>query len=108
MCGIFGARGKLAPETELLRSAASRQNKRGPDGFGEWASASRDVYLAHNRLAIIDLSNASAQPFITDASVLAYNGEVYNYVELREELAGQGVTFRTDGDTEVLARVIER
>jgi asparagine synthase (glutamine-hydrolysing) len=107
MCGIFGARGKLAGDTRLLAAAAARQNKRGPDGFGDWSSPERDTYLAHNRLAIIDLTDASAQPFHTAAGVLAYNGEIYNYIELREELIAAGARFVTDGDTEVLAAVIE-
>jgi asparagine synthase (glutamine-hydrolysing) len=108
MCGIFGARGQIAAAHEALRHAAARQTRRGPDGFGEWASPDHDVYLAHNRLAIIDLTDASSQPFHTRAGVLVYNGEIYNYVELKKELVAEGAAFVTDGDTEVLATVIER
>lgn len=75
---------------------------RGPDGVGLWSRD--DVGFAHRRLAIIDLSEAAAQPF-RDASgryTLTYNGELYNYRELRRELQGKGVLFRTESDTEVV------
>ena len=106
MCGIFGAHGVLPNEHDRLRSLAKRQAHRGPDAFGEWYHEPSRLYFAHNRLSIIDLSNASAQPFHTDAGVLLSNGEIYNYIELRAELARQGVSFRTTGDTEVLAAVL--
>jgi len=82
---------------------------RGPDGNGTWSSPSQRCTLGHTRLAIIDLSSASAQPF-TDVGTgltLVYNGEIYNYRELRAELRG-GWTFRSDGDTEVLLAAYAR
>jgi asparagine synthase (glutamine-hydrolysing) len=77
---------------------------RGPDGSGEWYSADRRVGLAHRRLAIIDLTEAAAQPMQDPetGNVIIFNGEIYNYRELRRELEAQGVTFRTQSDTEVL------
>jgi len=77
---------------------------RGPDGSGEWTSADGRVSLAHRRLAIIDLSDAGAQPMSTvdGALVISFNGEIYNYRELRAVLEGKGYRFRSGTDTEVL------
>lgn len=83
------------------------QAHRGPDGQGIWSSESNDVAsvcLGHRRLSILDLSEAGHQPML-DASgrfVLTYNGEIYNYLEVRAELASMGVVFRSHSDTEVL------
>jgi asparagine synthase (glutamine-hydrolysing) len=81
-----------------------RMAARGPDGGGEWYSADRRVGLAHRRLAIIDLTEAGAQPMHDPeaGNVIVFNGEIYNYRELRRELEARGVTFRTQSDTEVL------
>src|ERR1041385_8245249 len=106
MCGIFGVHGPLSNDVERLRTIANTQRHRGPDGFGDWRSEGGGVYFAHNRLAIIDLSIASSQPFHTAHGVLLFNGEIYNYLELRDALTKQGVAFATTGDTEVLALVI--
>jgi asparagine synthase (glutamine-hydrolysing) len=78
--------------------------KRGPDGAGLWISPDRRVGLAHRRLAIIDLSDAGAQPMANaDGSLeITFNGEIYNYRELRRELEAKGYVFRTNSDTEVL------
>ena len=77
---------------------------RGPDGEGHWISESGKVGLGHRRLAIIDLSSNGAQPMTYDQGrfVITYNGEIYNYLELREELEKRGVIFKTQTDTEVL------
>ncbi len=75
---------------------------RGPDGHGFWKAPGDTCGLAHRRLAIIDLSQAALQPMRgADGSVIAYNGEIYNYVELREQLS-DGWTFRTSSDTETI------
>ena len=76
---------------------------RGPDGSGTWCEAA-GIGLGHVRLAVIDLSRDSDQPFISNdgGTVLTYNGEIFNYVELRAELATLGHEFRTRSDTEVL------
>ncbi len=81
---------------------------RGPDGAGVWDGAGGQVILGHRRLAIIDLSPAAAQPFVsTDGRyALVYNGEIYNYRELRGELEREGVHFRTASDTEVLLALV--
>src|SRR5437016_11273622 len=77
---------------------------RGADGVALWISDDRRVGLAHRRLAIIDLSEDGAQPIATpDARLwITFNGEIYNYRELRRELEAKGYRFRTASDTEVL------
>ena len=108
MCGIaalysYDARG-VAHDRGELRAASAWMECRGPDGSGEWASSDGRVSLAHRRLAIIDLSDAGAQPMATadGALVISFNGEIYNYRELRAVLEGKGYRFRTGTDTEVL------
>lgn len=74
---------------------------RGPDDAGTWKSQDSAVMLGHRRLAIIDLSPAGHQP-MSDASgrfTIVFNGEIYNFRELRDELASFGHSFRTQGDT---------
>jgi len=74
---------------------------RGPDASGSWVDA--PVWLGHNRLSIIDLSDLGNQPMVYDDLVIVHNGEVYNYLELRQELAQRGHGFRSHTDTEVIA-----
>lgn len=78
--------------------------KRGPDGCGEWFSEDNRVALGHRRLSIIDLSERAAQPMANaDATlVVSFNGEIYNYAELKKDLQTKGYIFRSDSDTEVL------
>src|SRR5664279_6353022 len=108
MCGIaalysYDARGVVHERGEL-GAASAWMECRGPDGSGEWTSSDGRVSLAHRRLAIIDLSDAGAQPMSTvdGALVISFNGEIYNYRELRAVLEGKGYRFRTATDTEVL------
>ncbi|MBT4564546.1 MAG: hypothetical protein HOC44_16350, partial [Rhodospirillaceae bacterium] len=79
---------------------------RGPDASGSHRARSESSHLAllHSRLSIIDLDARSDQPYIDDGLTLIYNGELYNYRELRRDLERQGVTFRTNSDTEVLLK----
>ncbi|KAB0675909.1 asparagine synthase (glutamine-hydrolyzing) [Aureimonas leprariae] len=103
MCGLFGSIG-FEPD----RSSIDRIGHRGPDGTG-WQvfdSAGGPVALGHRRLAIIDISDAGLQP-MPDASgrfQLVFNGEIYNYLELREEMRARGEVFVSDSDSEVLLR----
>jgi len=113
MCGIAGAfayRDAAPPidEAELLRMR-EHMKSRGPDGSGLWISDDRRVGLAHRRLAIIDLSDAGAQPMwnAPRSLCITYNGEIYNYRELRKELEGRGCVFRSQSDTEVLLQLYE-
>ncbi|MEN6610440.1 MAG: asparagine synthetase B, partial [Methanoregulaceae archaeon] len=97
MCGIAGivalAPGK-SPDPVLLRCMAERIRHRGPDGNGEYLTGT--VALAHRRLSIIDLSDSGSQPMPNeDGSLqLVFNGEIYNYIELGEELRAKGHIFR--------------
>lgn len=77
---------------------------RGPDGDGHWVCSDGRVGLGHRRLAIIDLSDAGRQPmsYADGRYQITFNGEIYNYLELRDELEKSGVAFRSDSDTEVL------
>ena len=104
MCGIAGIvnlKGQPIPELFSRLGTMSRLiAHRGPDGDGSWSSPHGDAGLAHRRLSIIDLSDAGAQPMVApNATAICHNGEVYNYVELREQLGGRW-TFRTHSDTE--------
>jgi asparagine synthase (glutamine-hydrolysing) len=102
MCGVAGA--FLQPDgARLVRTMANRIGHRGPDaaGFTD-LSPQNAVQLAHQRLSIIDLSTSADQPFVKDGLHLSYNGELYNYRELREQLRSRGVGFRTESDTEVV------
>lgn len=107
MCGIFGVIGRTS--IEGLRAAAETLHHRGPDAFGEWFSADGPVYLAHCRLAIIDLTSAGQQPMANeDGSVqIVFNGEVYNFAELRTILMERGHQFRSRTDTEVIVHAYE-
>ena len=76
---------------------------RGPDGEGHWLSENQDAGLGHRRLSIIDLSENANQPMhYLDRYTIVYNGEIYNYIELRDELLKHGYKFQTQSDTEVL------
>ncbi|MBK7137387.1 MAG: asparagine synthase (glutamine-hydrolyzing) [Rhodocyclales bacterium] len=108
MCGIAGifAYQAAAPpaDREELRTIRDHMTARGPDGKGEWFSDDGRIGLGHRRLSIIDLSERAAQP-MTSADgqlVISFNGEIYNYRELRQELEARGRVFRTESDTEVL------
>jgi len=83
---------------------AGTMARRGPDASGTWLSADGRAGLAHRRLSVLDLSEAGAQPMLdpTGRYAITYNGEVFNYRELRSELAGRGHRFRGDSDTEVI------
>jgi asparagine synthase (glutamine-hydrolysing) len=103
MCGLFGSIG-VKPDKKRIDLVAHR----GPDGSGwqEFASPAGAIALGHRRLSIIDLSEGGAQPMTdpTGTLHLVFNGEIYNYVELREELKEKGESFQTASDSEVLLR----
>src|SRR5215472_638304 len=114
MCGINGifayhAASNLPKEAELLATREAMQT-RGPDGAGAWWSADRRCGLGHRRLSVLDLSDRAAQPMLSDdeSLVIVFNGEIYNYPELRAELEADGVRFRTTSDTEVLLHLYAR
>lgn len=104
MCGIAGLvnlNGE-AVSSAILKKMTDAIAHRGPDGEGQWVE--RNVGLGHRRLAIIDLSPAGHQPMVSSDHryVISYNGEIYNYRELRTELEREGFSFRSQSDTEVL------
>lgn len=103
MCGVVG--GLLAGRSTLdVLPALAAIRHRGPDAEDVWMGVRH--WLGHTRLAIIDTSSASEQPFRYDDVVLTYNGELWNYRELRAQLERAGRRFRTTGDTEVLAAAL--
>lgn len=104
MCGIAGYIGKkeIIAEQEKIKIMTDTLKHRGPDAEGQWV---RDnVALGHRRLAIIDLDASSNQPMLSHDKkyVISFNGEIYNYIELKEELIGLGAQFSTNSDTEVI------
>ncbi|GEP56548.1 asparagine synthase (glutamine-hydrolyzing) [Reyranella soli] len=111
MCGIAGIRAYLAVAPAVDRAELARINDRmaarGPDGQGLWLAADGRTGFAHQRLAIIDLSEAGAQPMHSACGqyTITFNGEIYNYRELRDELAARGHIFRSGSDTEVLLQL---
>jgi asparagine synthase (glutamine-hydrolysing) len=100
MCGIAGSVGGGLPDPELLERMAACMAHRGPDGQRTWSDG--HAGFAFRRLAIIDLDERSMQPMHFGSWHLVFNGEIYNYRELRDELMGLGHTFATEGDGEVL------
>ena len=105
MCGIAGiiTLNKNNLSLEKLKLMTDSIAHRGPDGEGHWIDESGQVGLAHRRLSIIDLSSTSGQPMhYLDRYSIVFNGEIYNYIELKEELLAKGYKFYTKSDTEVL------
>ena len=112
MCGIAGvfAFGRPAgpDDAAVVARLNALQHRRGPDGEGMWTGEDGRVVLGHRRLAIVDIGADGAQP-MADASgrwLISFNGEIYNYRELRRELEAQGCRFLTQSDTEVLINVV--
>ena len=110
MCGVFGFVAKnsrsILESGKELDAGLEKIRHRGPDGSGKWISANGQVGLGHVRLAIIDVESGT-QPMSSEDGryTIVFNGEVYNYIELRAELGGEG--FRTHSDTEVVLRAFQ-
>ena len=100
MCGILGA--IPAIDRGAFEAALNLLAHRGPDDGKTWTEPTQKVMLGHRRLAIIDLSDRAAQPMIRDNLVLCYNGEVYNFKEIRAELIKLGHQFQSETDSEVV------
>ncbi len=114
MCGFVGFIGEpaalRAEEMERLAARmADRLESRGPDDAGTWVSPAAGIAIGHRRLAVIDLTAAGRQPMVSTSgrSVLAYNGEVYNFAEIRRDLEAEGRRFRGGSDTEVVLEACE-
>jgi len=112
MCGIAGfldsKQRNYQPES-ILRQMGERIASRGPDSFGVWWNESVGLGFSHRRLSIIDLSAEGHQPMHSASRryTIAFNGEIYNFQTIRDELAGNGVQFRGHSDTEVMLSAFE-
>lgn len=116
MCGIAGflasgSRSGVAEPDAVLRSMTDALRHRGPDDSGAWRDLEQGVWLGHRRLSILDLSDAGHQPMISPCGryVLVFNGEIYNHLEIRRELAaGHDAAWRGHADTETLLAAFSR
>ena len=122
MCGIAGAVRRIPDVREAasrpasprvrryVETMADAQRHRGPDGAGLWQSPGQEVVFGHRRLAILDLSPAGAQPMVDAPSgcALTFNGEIYNYRDIRRDLESVGETFSSSCDTEVILKACRR
>jgi asparagine synthase (glutamine-hydrolysing) len=112
MCGFAGFLGvprDLVDARETLIQMGDAIVHRGPDECGDWFDLSQQVGLVHRRLSILDLSPAGSQPMVSPSGryVIAYNGEIYNHLQIRDELAGHEFGWRGHSDTETLLCAIE-
>ncbi len=111
MCGIAGICGARSSRESDIRRMNDRMRHRGPDASGVWADEKGDVVLGHQRLSIVDLTPSGAQPMVSHSGryVIAFNGEIYNYRELRKRLLEEKRVerFRGTSDTEVLLEAME-
>lgn len=105
MCGIIGISGKF--ESSFLKVGAAAIQHRGPDDFGIYEDAQSQIGLGHTRLSIVELSSLGHQPMVSDDGhvVLVFNGEIYNFRELRVELETNGIIFKGYSDTEVVLQL---
>ena len=111
MCGIAGivSLNSKGIEMGLIRNMTDAIAHRGPDGEGFWMDADAQVSFGHKRLSVIDLSHAGDQPMhYLDRYSMVFNGEIYNYIELKEKLKRAGYHFKSDSDTEVLLALYDQ
>ena len=122
MCGVAGAIRRIPSGHEaesrprsqkivgLVEKISQAMCHRGPDGSGLWQSRGQEVVFGHRRLAILDLSEAGAQPMIEGDSgcAVTFNGEIYNFLDIRRDLAALGETFSSSSDTEVILKAYKR
>jgi len=113
MCGVAGIIGRLdEPNRAALERMNQAMNHRGPDAGGTWVSKPDGrgwgALLGHRRLSILDLSAAGAQPMVDPVTghVIVFNGEIYNFGELRRRLAAEGQEFQSTGDTAIMLRAL--
>ncbi len=112
MCGFAGALERDTPADrwqEQLAAMGGRLIHRGPDDSGDWFDPEAGIGLAHRRLAVIDVSPEGHQPMACRSGrfIIAYNGEIYNYEELRADLGSENISWRGHSDTEVLLEAVE-
>jgi len=109
LCGIVGYYGiKTIPERQL-NNCLDLMHRRGPDNAAYHSSkkANRNLYLLHTRLSIIDLDERAHQPFHFNGKTLILNGEIYNYLEIKQQLESKGYHFNTTSDTEVVIKAFD-
>ena len=104
MCGIAGYFGHRKLSDKIISNTFDLMHSRGPDSknFYKLRIKDKSLYLLHTRLKIIDLSNKANQPFFYKGNILIYNGEIYNYLDLKKKLIKLGYKFKTSSDTEVI------
>ncbi len=110
MCGIAGYYGSKIIDKLLVKNCLRLMEQRGPDNSGYFQkkiNQDLNIQILHSRLRILDLDSRSNQPFLSTNGCLSFNGEIYNYLELREDLKRFGKPFTTNSDTEVLSKVLE-
>ena len=109
MCGIVGVLATTPVEGQLVARMRDQLTHRGPDHAGLWLSADARTCLGHRRLAIVDLAGGLQPALTPDRSVaLVFNGEIFNYRDLRRELTDRGETFATNSEIEVLLKLYQR
>ncbi|MCB0317352.1 MAG: asparagine synthase (glutamine-hydrolyzing) [Bdellovibrionales bacterium] len=106
MCGIAGYFGTKQLSDSVITKTLDTMKKRGPDSqaYKSFIHDKYNIHLLHSRLSIIDIGNQSSQPFTSDGYTIIYNGELYNYLEIRKELEATGILFTTNSDTEVFLK----
>ena len=106
MCGIVGFTNFIDDSNKIIGEMMNRISHRGPDAEGKYVD--ENIALGHRRLSIIDVSSSGDQPIFNEdgSMVIVFNGEIYNYREIREKLVESGHIFKTNTDTEVLLRKI--
>ncbi len=107
MCGISGIlnfSNRKIDNRKIIKNLITAQHARGPDNNNYWVSEDDRITLGHNRLSIIDLSLNANQPFISNDKnfIISFNGEIYNFLELKKELSEKNIFFKTNSDTEVI------
>ena len=116
MCGIAGfipSDPNPSKDIKLINKMTQALEHRGPDAKGEWVNANNIVYFGHRRLSILDLSSAGHQPMLSQTGryVISYNGEIYNHIQLRQEMklseAGKNIKWNGSSDTETLLACFE-
>lgn len=111
MCGIAGIIGHdVESHADAVASMLEAMAHRGPNGAGVWVAPSGHCVLGHRRLAILDLTSGAAQPMVSEGNevALSYNGEVYNFAELRQSIHVPNEIWRSTGDTEVVLKMLAR
>ena len=109
MCGIAGYFGKKTFKLKEIKSILSLMKNRGPDSnkYVHFKIQNKNLYLFHTRLKVIDLYDRSNQPLEKHNKIIIYNGEIYNFKELRKTLIQKGYIFKTKSDTEVFLRYLK-